>query len=53
VFPTDGDKIAIGGLGLAVSQSILLEHRGRIVVENRPPVEGAGAAFEVQLPAVR
>jgi len=41
------------GLGLAISQSILLEHGGRIVVENRPPVEGHGAAFEVQLPVVR
>jgi len=41
------------GLGLAVSQNILLEHGGRIVVENRPPTEGRGAAFEVQLPVVR
>jgi signal transduction histidine kinase len=41
------------GLGLAVSQNILLEHGGRIVVENRPPAEGRGAAFEVQLPVVR
>jgi signal transduction histidine kinase len=41
------------GLGLAVSQNILLEHGGRIVVENRSPREGRGAAFEVQLPVVR
>jgi signal transduction histidine kinase len=41
------------GLGLAVSQNILLEHGGRIVVGNRPPREGRGAAFEVQLPVVR
>jgi len=41
------------GLGLAVSQNILLEHGGRIVVDNRPPTEGHGAAFEVQLPVVR
>jgi C4-dicarboxylate-specific signal transduction histidine kinase len=41
------------GLGLAVSQNILLEHGGRIVVENRPSREGRGAAFEVQLPVVR
>jgi signal transduction histidine kinase len=41
------------GLGLAVSQNILLEHGGRIVAENRPPHEGTGAAFEVQLPIIR
>jgi signal transduction histidine kinase len=41
------------GLGLAVSQNILLEHGGRIVVENRRTPEGRGAAFEVQLPVVR
>ena len=41
------------GLGLAVSQNILLEHGGRIVVENRPVTEGRGDAFEVQLPVVR
>jgi C4-dicarboxylate-specific signal transduction histidine kinase len=41
------------GLGLAVSQNILLEHGGRIIVENRPAAEGRGAAFEVQLPVVR
>jgi signal transduction histidine kinase len=41
------------GLGLAVSQNILLEHGGRIVAQNRPPQEGRGAAFEVQLPMVR
>ena len=41
------------GLGLAVSQNILLEHGGRIVAANRPPQEGTGASFEVQLPVVR
>jgi signal transduction histidine kinase len=41
------------GLGLAVSQNIVLEHGGRIVAQNRPPQEGRGAAFEVQLPMVR
>ena len=41
------------GLGLAVSQNIVLEHGGRIVAQNRPPQEGRGAAFEVQLPLVR
>jgi signal transduction histidine kinase len=41
------------GLGLAVSQNILLEHGGRIVAQNRPPHEGTGAAFEVQLPIIR
>jgi signal transduction histidine kinase len=39
------------GLGLAVSQNIVLEHGGRIVAQNRPSYEGPGAAFEVQLPA--
>jgi two-component system, NtrC family, sensor kinase len=41
------------GLGLAVSQNILLEHGGRIVASNRSPAEGAGATFEVQLPVIR
>jgi signal transduction histidine kinase len=41
------------GLGLAVSQNIVLEHGGRILAENRPPGEGTGAAFEVQIPVVR
>lgn len=41
------------GLGLAVSQNILLEHGGRIVAANRPPQEGTGASFEVQLPVMR
>ena len=41
------------GLGLAISQNIQLEHGGRIVAQNRPPHEGTGAAFEVQLPIVR
>ena len=41
------------GLGLAVSQNIVLEHGGRIVAANRPPQEGTGASFEVQLPVMR
>jgi C4-dicarboxylate-specific signal transduction histidine kinase len=41
------------GLGLAVSQNILLEHGGRIVASNRPANEGPGASFEVQLPVIR
>jgi signal transduction histidine kinase len=41
------------GLGLAVSQNILVEHGGRIIASDRPPEEGTGAAFEVQLPVVR
>jgi signal transduction histidine kinase len=41
------------GLGLAVSQNIVLEHGGRIVASNRPISEGDGAVFEVQLPVVR
>ena len=39
------------GLGLAVSQNILLEHGGRIVAANRP--DPGGAVFEFQLPVVR
>src|SRR6185437_14790919 len=39
------------GLGLAVSQNILLEHGGRIVASNRP--DGPGAVFELQIPVVR
>jgi signal transduction histidine kinase len=39
------------GLGLAVSQNILLEHGGRIVASNRP--DGPGALFELQIPVVR
>jgi signal transduction histidine kinase len=39
------------GLGLAVSQNILLEHGGRIVAANRS--DGPGAQFEVQIPVVR
>jgi signal transduction histidine kinase len=38
------------GLGLAVSQNVLLEHGGRILARNRPPQEGPGAIFELQLP---
>jgi signal transduction histidine kinase len=41
------------GLGLAISQNILVEHGGRIVADNRPRAEGAGAVFEVQLPVLR
>jgi len=44
------------GLGLAVSQNIVLEHGGRIVARNRAASgsgEGGGAVFEVQLPLVR
>ena len=41
------------GLGLAVSQNIAVEHGGRIVAHNRPPSEGTGAVFELQLPMVR
>ncbi len=39
------------GLGLAVSQNILLEHGGRIVAANR--VDPCGAIFEMQIPVVR
>lgn len=39
------------GLGLAVSQNILLEHGGRIVAANR--VDPSGAVFEMQIPVVR
>jgi signal transduction histidine kinase len=41
------------GLGLAVSQNIAVEHGGRIVARNRPPADGPGAIFELQLPMVR
>ena len=41
------------GLGLAVSQNIVLEHGGKIVGANRQREEGVGAVFEVQLPVVR
>lgn len=41
------------GLGLAVSQNIVLEHGGKIVGSNRRREEGGGATFEVQLPLVR
>jgi signal transduction histidine kinase len=39
------------GLGLAVSQNVVLEHGGRISASNRP--SGPGAVFEVQFPVVR
>ena len=41
------------GLGLAVSQNILVEHGGRIGARNRPAAEGRGAIFELSLPVVR
>lgn len=41
------------GLGLAVSQNILLEHGGRITAANRPLDDGPGAVFELSLPVVR
>jgi signal transduction histidine kinase len=41
------------GLGLAVSQNVLLEHGGRILARNRPPEDGPGAIFEVQFPVTR
>jgi len=41
------------GLGLAVSQNIVLEHGGKIVGSNRKREEGGGATFEVQLPLIR
>jgi signal transduction histidine kinase len=41
------------GLGLAVTQNIVLEHGGRIEARNRPPEQGSGAVFEIHLPVVR
>jgi two-component system sensor histidine kinase DctS len=41
------------GLGLAVSQNIVLEHGGRITARNLAPAIGGGAVFEIQLPLVR
>lgn len=41
------------GLGLAVSQNVVLEHGGRIAASNRPSAEGPGAVFEVQFPVAR
>jgi signal transduction histidine kinase len=41
------------GLGLAVSQNIVVEHGGRIAARNRPPAEGHGAVFEIRLPVIR
>jgi signal transduction histidine kinase len=39
------------GLGLAVSQNIVLEHGGQITAAPRP--DGRGAAFEILIPVVR
>jgi signal transduction histidine kinase len=41
------------GLGLALSQNIVLEHGGRILARNLPSETGGGAVFEIQLPLVR
>jgi signal transduction histidine kinase len=41
------------GLGLAISQNIVLEHGGTIAAANRPAAEGRGAAFEIHLPVIR
>jgi signal transduction histidine kinase len=41
------------GLGLALSQNIVLEHGGRITARNLAPDVGGGAVFEIQLPLVR
>jgi signal transduction histidine kinase len=41
------------GLGLAVSQNVVLEHGGRISASNRPSDQGSGAVFEVQFPVAR
>jgi signal transduction histidine kinase len=41
------------GLGLAVSQNVVLEHGGRILARNRPSEEGSGAVFEIQFPVAR
>jgi signal transduction histidine kinase len=38
------------GLGLAVSQHIVLEHGGRITARN---LAGSGAVFQVSIPVVR
>jgi signal transduction histidine kinase len=37
------------GLGLAIAQWIVTQHRGSIVVESRP---GQGAKFRVELPMI-
>jgi two-component system, NtrC family, nitrogen regulation sensor histidine kinase GlnL len=41
------------GLGLAVTQNIILEHGGRIAARNRTSQEGDGAMFEIYLPVIR
>lgn len=41
------------GLGLAVSQNIVLEHGGSITGGNRAREDGGGALFQVQLPVIR
>lgn len=41
------------GLGLAISQNIVLEHGGQISAHNRPFEQGRGAVFEIRLPVIR
>jgi signal transduction histidine kinase len=41
------------GLGLAVSQNIVLEHGGSLSAANRPQGEHQGAVFEIRLPVLR
>jgi signal transduction histidine kinase len=41
------------GLGLAVSQNIVLEHGGTITAANLPAGAGHGAVFEIHLPVIR
>jgi signal transduction histidine kinase len=43
-------KASGNGLGLAVSQHIVLEHGGRISARNR---SGSGAVFQISIPVVR
>jgi signal transduction histidine kinase len=42
------DKKQGTGIGLAISQDIVVKHRGRIAAENNP--DEAGASFKVWLP---
>lgn len=41
------------GLGLAISQNIILEHRGQLLARNREPGDGRGAIFEIHVPVTR